>query len=288
MTVISFANMKGGVGKTTLCVNLAFEIFSRGNKVLIVDNDPQFNATTALLKPKQYINFVLKGERKSIYEIYEKPPRVGGSRAKINPNDFFIRTWYRVSNKEIRLDLIPSRIELYETLRNPSHKEYKLDKFLKNHASEYDYIFIDCPPTPSILTLSAFAASDYVIIPAKPDYFSTLGLPQFLGTLEDFKNDLHDEHDISPLGVIFTDVPRKLTTDVTKAMIRVKKELDGLDLDLPLFDTRLSHLKVFEKTLWQAVPVQKISGPGTRGKTLAASELRDIFVEMQENIDEIE
>ena len=207
MTVISFANMKGGVGKTTLCVNLAYEALLHKKNVLIVDNDPQFNATTSLLSPKRYINTVIDGSKRSIYDIYERPPRVAGRRTDKAPKgeDFVITTW-GLRNTGIKLDLIASRIELYETLRNPSHKEYKLDLFLERFGSKYDYIFIDCPPTPSVLTLSAFAASDYVLVPVKPDFFCTLGLPQFFSTLDDFKNDLHDKHDVKALGVVLSDV----------------------------------------------------------------------------------
>ena len=124
--------MKGGVGKTTLCVNLAYEALLRRKKVLIVDNDPQFNATTSLLSPKRYIDLVIEGEKRSIYDIYERPPRVAGRKQSKAPRaeDFMITTWsYRHTG--ISLDLIASRIELYETLRNPSHKEYKLDLFLE-------------------------------------------------------------------------------------------------------------------------------------------------------------
>ena len=79
-TTIAFANMKGGVGKTTLCVNLAYTLFSSlGKRILVVDNDPQFNATMALMKPQNYIDDCLKTDTHlTIYDIYEKPPRVGG------------------------------------------------------------------------------------------------------------------------------------------------------------------------------------------------------------------
>lgn len=290
--VICFANMKGGVGKTTLCVNLAFSLFREyRKKVLVVDNDPQFNATAALMKPKRYIDEVLKGkDQKTIYDIYEKPPRIRGERRRrIKPEEFFIRTWwYPSSDSMVRLDLIPSRIELYETLRNPSQKEYLLDNFLKKYAQEYDYIFIDCPPTPSVLTMSAFAASDYVIIPLTPGYFSIIGLPQFLGTLDTFKEDLHDTHEIEPLGVVFTKVPRVESPDTIKAMQRVEESLEKLSDDLPVFASKLSDLKVFKKCIWQAVPVHRISGRGVRGKSLAMVELRAIAKEMTEQIELLE
>jgi len=281
-TVISFANMKGGVGKTTLCVNLAFELFGRSNRVLVVDNDPQFNATSALLEPKDYIEKCIKEEKvKTIYNIYQKPPRIGSKRPrKSNPSDCIINTWSHWKDPHITLDLIPSRIELHETLLNPASKELLLDRFLQNHARKYDYILIDCPPTPSVLTRSAFGASDYVIIPVKPDFFSTLGLPQFIGTLEDFKETCHDPHEVRLLGVVFTDVNRRHPEDTDNAMQRVRDTLLEFAPDLPVFAACLSHLEVFKKTLWQAVPVQEISGRGTRGKSEATRELHAIADEL--------
>ena len=285
--VISFANMKGGVGKTTLCVNLAFELFSRGKKVLVVDNDPQFNATSSLLNPKVYIEkCIKKNTLLTTYNIYEKTPNVGRKRKRIIPSKFIENIWYQSHDDSITLDLIPSRIELYETLRNPSHKEYLVDKFIRNYAGEYNYVFIDCPPTPSVLTLSAFAASDFVIIPVKPDFFSTLGIPQFINTLEDFKDRQIDQHDVQPLGIVFTDVDRRLPRETKQSMTRVKRTIEELSEDLLVFDSRLSHLEVFKKTLWQAVPVQQITGRGTKGKTLAMLELKAIAKEILTEIDE--
>lgn len=111
-----------------------------------MDNDPQFNATTALIKPQRYIDSCIKGnDQLTIYNLYEKPPRLRGRKRKEpDPKKFFMQAWYMTSDPKISLDVIPSRIELYETLRNPSQKEYLLENFLKKNASQYDYIFIDC------------------------------------------------------------------------------------------------------------------------------------------------
>lgn len=284
MPVISFANMKGGVGKSTLCVNLAFDLLLSGKKVLVVDNDPQFNATSTLLRPERYIEEVIRGGAKTIYDIYEKPPRVSAKRKGskgLKGEDVILTRWWLRGKPKIRLDLIPSRIELYETLRSPAHKEYLLDNFLTKYAREYDYVFVDCPPTPSILTFSAFAASDYVIIPVQPTYYSTLGLPQFLGTLDEFKDDLHDSHDVSVLGVLFTNVPRRHDPEVTKSMERVMSELRRLGDDIPVFKSRMRNFKVYEKTLWWSLPVHEISGRGTRGKSEATTDLGNIRREME-------
>lgn len=283
--VICFANMKGGVGKTTLCVNLGFELFASRKNVLIVDNDPQFNATSALVPPQRYINEVIKGKKFfSIYNVYEKPPRLRGTKSqKIDPQKFFMPLWYS-GEHEFVLNLIPSRIELFETLRNPSQKEYLLDNFIKEHAGKFDYILIDCPPTPSVLTVSAFAASDFILIPITPDYYATMGLPQFLGTLVDFKSDLPDRHNITTLGVVFTNVPRSNSPDTLRSMSRVTKALEESADKIHVFSSRMSHFQVYQKTLWQSLPVQQITGRGTRGKTQAVTELSHIAKELKEEI----
>lgn len=288
--VISFANMKGGVGKTTLCVNLAYQFFLQGYDVLIIDNDPQFNATSSLVKPKVYIEKYIKtDELKTIYDIYEKPPRGGRQkRPKVDAENCIERIWYKTDGSKETLSLVASRIELNETLRSPAHKEYLLDKFIKRHATKFDYIFIDCPPTPSVLTYSAFAASDFVLIPVTPSYFATLGLPQFLGTLGDFKENLHDDHDVQALGAIFTNVERQMTPSTRTAMKLVRSALDDIEEDVPVFDSKLSHLKVLENTLWAARPVQQLSGRGMRGKSLAMSELSSILSEVVLRISELE
>ena len=188
--------------------------------------------------------------------------------------------WYIGEHKFV-LDLIPSRIDLFETLRNPTSKEYLLDNFLQQHAGKYDYILIDCPPTPSVLTTSAFAASDFVIIPVTADYYGTMGLPQFLGTLNDFKSDLPDRHNITPLGVVFTNVPRTDSPDIVKSMTRVNEALRELPDKIYVFSSKMSHFQVYQKTLWMSMPVQHVTGRGTRGKSQAVAELGHIAKEFE-------
>jgi chromosome partitioning protein len=251
---------------------------------------PMIGVHFTLLSARHYIDSILKNkDRHTIYHIYEKEPRLHGKKSKAHdPQSFITKTWRMTNDETISLDVIASQIELYETLRNPSQKEYLLDKFLAQHAKNYDYIVIDCPPTPSVLTLSAFAASDFVLIPVRPDYYSTLGLPQFLGTMEDFKEQLVDSHDVRPLGVVFTSVPRVSTPETIASMERVEEALAESKMAVPIFDAKMSCYKVYEKALWQSSPVQKVRGKGTASRTAAKLELGSIADELIAKIAEIE
>ncbi len=99
------------------------------------------------------------------------------------------------------------------------------------------------------------------------------------------KVDLHDLHNLTPLGGIFTNVPRPISADTRISMNRVRKVLEDLAEDIPVFNSKMSKSKVYRKTLWQSVPVQKISGPGTRDKGLAVYELPSIEDELKEKIE---
>ena len=280
------ANMKGGVGKTTLATNLAYYVFKNDMKVLLIDNDPQFNATVSFFRQDEYVQNIKDAENfKTIYDIYESPPR-GGNRvqSQIDPSKFLHRRWY-FRKGHGQLDILASRIELYDTLRNPSSKEYVLSKFIEKYCDDYDYIFIDCPPTPSVLTSSAFAASDYALIPVAPGYFAAMGLPQFLNTLNDFKNRLLDPNDIKPLGVVFTRVPRQQNEVVRGSIQNIKKSLDKLNSKIPVFDSKMTTLSVYEKALARASPVSKLSGRGAQGRSKADQEMQQLVAEFFEKIE---
>lgn len=281
--VITVANMKGGVGKTTLSVNLAFELFYRQNKVLVIDNDPQFNATTSFVRPEQYVEDYIKNTKfVTTASIYEK--RMRGSKA---PNDAPLpvnRCWM-FKNTNWSLDLVGSTLDLNDTLKNPNGKVNFLKNFISKRCQDYDYVIIDCPPTPGILTEAALEASNYAIVPVTPDYFASIGLPQFIRSVEEFKEDQADANNVQILGVVFSRVPRLLDALSRQAIEEVRTIDPG---KCKPFENHLPEFKVFARSLYQARPLGMLSGKGQRGKNEAMQSMRQLTDEIIIRIEALE
>lgn len=201
---VSLINMKGGVGKSTLTVNLAWHFAAYQNwlkKVLVVDLDPQFNASQYLLGVSQYEK-ILKDGRPTIWEVFEQNTRTPTGQSSLSDSHDPI---YNVINIHggAKIDLIPSRLELAFSLKNPGQtKERQLSKIVAKIEDEYDLILIDCAPTESVLTTAAYLSSDYLLVPVKPEYLSSIGLPLLVNSMQDFKND-YENHKLQLAGVIF-------------------------------------------------------------------------------------
>jgi len=172
---VSLINMKGGVGKTTLAAQLAQAAARREVRTLAVDLDPQANLSQALLSPERYVRH-LRDKKPTIVQIFEQyfpPTHVSGSPQPLDITQVILKKAAYSS----QLDLIVSRLELSHTLKNPAGKERRLAKALAKVADDYDLILIDCAPTESILTEAAYHASRYALVPVKPEYLATIGLP---------------------------------------------------------------------------------------------------------------
>lgn len=191
MKVVSFVNMKGGVGKTTLAVNIADFLTSRhAKKVLLIDVDPQFNATQCLIKGDDYVAYIKNGGTtiKDVFN-YKKSASVsvvgGTTETEPIPNSSIVP--YKTSRG---FDLIPSQLDLFRFEMAPGQgTENRLKNYL-NHIKEngeYDICIIDCPPTPSVWMTSALIASDFYLIPSKPDPISMTGLDLLEGIIKERK-----------------------------------------------------------------------------------------------------
>ncbi len=209
---IAFLNMKGGVGKTTLSVNVASVLSKlRGQKVLLVDMDPQYNATQYLVDLERHPEFV-NGDLPTVYDIITDAkvefPSILDGRIAIKAREARVelkdvaRNLYEAADGNGRLDLIPGTIGLIHLESARRGFEHKLQNFVQRVSNAYDYILIDCPPTFSIYLLSGYLASEFYLVPVKPDPLSALGVPLLESVLADHMNLYHKP--IKPLGIVFT------------------------------------------------------------------------------------
>ena len=162
--IISYSNQKGGVGKTTTCVNMAAYLARSGKKILLVDLDPQGNATTGLGFKKSTL-------KKSVYNVL-----IDEEEAKDNILPTELENLYILP---ANIDLAGAEVELVYKKSREKVLKGALDK-VKN---AYDYILIDCPPSLGLLTINALAAADSVIIPIQSEYYALEGLSQLMNSI---------------------------------------------------------------------------------------------------------
>jgi len=204
-TTVSLINMKGGVGKSTLCFNFAwYAAWKKNLRVLAVDLDPQANLSQYFLGADGYLEHIGQNGG-TVVEVFEQftpptaasptPHEVGAARMIKK-----VRTW----NDGSSLHLVPSRLELAWTLKNPTEKAHLLPRFLAKVSAGYDLILIDCAPTESILTTAAYLSSRYVVVPVKPEFLATIGLPLLGRSLSEFRAS-RDNQDIDLAGIVFND-----------------------------------------------------------------------------------
>ena len=192
--VISIANQKGGVGKTTTAVNLSACIAQKGKKVLLIDIDPQGNATSGL--------GVEAHEDKSIYNVLVEDLEITET---IHPT---------VVKK---LDVCPANINLAGAeieLVSMVSRENRLKLAIDTIKDKYDYIFIDCPPSLGLITLNAFTASDSVLVPIQCEYYALEGLGQLVNTIKLVQKHLNKELEIEGVVLTMFDSRTNLSTEV--------------------------------------------------------------------------
>lgn len=185
---VSVINMKGGVGKSTLCTNLAWHFSAMSNwkkRVLVIDLDPQFNASQYMLGVAKYQKNVIDGNTPTVWDIFEQASRLPGLKSSGRDlKSSIIRVATFVNGAY--LDIVPSQLGLSRTLKNPSQKEHLLANFVADIKGDYDLILIDCAPTESVLTTAAYLSSDRALVPVKPEFLSTIGLPLIKESMDDF------------------------------------------------------------------------------------------------------
>jgi chromosome partitioning protein len=201
-TVLSLINMKGGVGKTTLAMHLAHTADSMNLRTLAVDLDPQSNLSQVLMGSRSYAKYI--DDRKptvvQIFDDYVPTDRDSGSPRILDVKEVVVKKAGYWSNST--LDLIPSRLELSRTLKNPHGKERRLAKALAQVHKQYDLIIVDCAPTESVLTDAAYFASRYIAVPIKPEFMATIGLPLLARSLQEFRLE-NEDHEVEIAGLVF-------------------------------------------------------------------------------------
>ena len=199
--IISFSNQKGGVGKTTTCVNMSAYLAKQGKKVLLIDMDPQGNATTGLGLNKS-------GIKNSVYNVLIDDTPV---------KDVIIPT------KIDRLEILPAGIDLAGAeveLVYIKNREKRLQEALKKVEKYYDFITIDCPPSLGLLTINALTASDSIIIPIQCEYFALEGLSQLMNTIKLVKKHLNKKLEIEGVSLTMYDgraiVSRQIAEEIRR------------------------------------------------------------------------
>lgn len=231
--------MKGGVGKTTLAFNLSwYSAWCAKLKVLAIDLDPQANLSQYCMGAKKYLTY-LNEENGTIVEIFERfsAPRQKRSSPKPVSSDNVIHSLREWKDGSL-LHLIPSRLELSWTLKNPTEKAQLLPQFLAEVSDRYDLIVIDCAPTESILTTAAYRASRYIIVPVKPEFLATIGFPLLVRSLEEFRLKYQDQT-IDMAGIVFNDMKRHPSREQSTSMKDVKKLAD--EFNWPIFQNIANH-----------------------------------------------
>lgn len=198
--VIAVANQKGGVGKTTTTVNLSAAIGAAGRRVLLVDLDPQGNSTSSFGLAKRKV-------QKSVYDIM-----IGqGSAAEV------------IQKTSYHCDIIPSNIQLSGAgieLVSLSKRESRLREALAPVLKNYDYVFIDCPPSLDLLTLNGLCACDTVLVPIQCEYFALEGLTELMNTIRTVKKMYNPYIDVEGVLLTMFDSRLNLTLQVVQEVKR--------------------------------------------------------------------
>lgn len=205
--IITLANQKGGVGKTTSAINIAASLAILDFKTLLVDADPQANATSG-------VGFDPRNIKTSIYECLINDD--------LHPKDIILNT------ETPNLDLLPSHLDLVgaeiELINQPS-REHIMQKVLDKLVDSYDFIIIDCSPSLGLITVNALTASDSVVIPVQCEYFALEGLGKLLNTIKIVQSRLNNKLEIEGILLTMYDSRLRLSNQVADEVKRHFQEL---------------------------------------------------------------
>lgn len=240
--VISIANQKGGVGKTTTAINISTILAKKNKKVMLIDADPQGNASSGLGIEKEVEN--------SLYDVL-----INDVEIKDTLQDTCIKTLKVCPSN---MNLAGAEVELVSQMS----REQRLKEKLENIKDEYDYIIIDCPPSLGLITLNALTASNSVLIPVQCEYFALEGLGQLLNTVNLVKKHLNKNIDIEGAVLTMYDMRTNLSNQVVKEVKRyfddkvyktviprnIKlSEAPSFGMPISLYDPKSKGARAYEK-----------------------------------------
>lgn len=305
MEIVSVINYKGGVGKTTVTANLAAELAWRGKKILLLDMDAQASLTFSFVKPddweskyessktiKSWFDQIIKGTPKpELYNFIIRPTKVNEYLKKRGKNGCIdlICSHLGLINVDLELATLLSSASMTQAKANYLKVHGQLSQAIVSLKKEndYDIVLIDCPPNFNIVTKNAILASQKILIPAKPDYLSTLGIDYLMRSVKNLVKDFNDyaetdnqNYGTSPkiIGVVFTMIQIINGSPIAaqQQYISQKKRLG-----IPIFDNYFrNNSSLFAdapQNLFPAVLIQHSSG------TFA-----DIIYEIKQFVDEFE
>ena len=256
--IVSIANQKGGVGKTTTSINLSTILAKKGKKVLMIDADPQGNASSGVGIDRDEIEL-------SVYDILI--------------NDVQIEEIVKKTNIK-NLDICPSNINLAGAeveLVSVMSREHRLKEKLDAIKDHYDFIIIDCPPSLGLITLNAFTASNSVLIPVQCEYYALEGLGQLLNTINLVKKHLNKDIEIEGALLTMYDARTNLSNQVVK---EVKKyfndkvyknviprnvilcEAPSYGMPISVYDPRSKGAKSYEKFVKEFLKINESDAKG--------------------------
>ena len=250
--VISIANQKGGVGKTTTSINISTILAKKGKKVLLIDADPQGNATSGI--------GIEKKTDKSIYDVIIEETKI---------EEVVLET--QIKNLKIcpsNINLAGAEVELVSMMS----REYRLKERIEEEKENYDYIIIDCPPSLGLITLNAFTASDSVLIPVQCEYYALEGLEQLMNTVNLVKKHLNKELELEGAVLTMYDARTNLSNQVVKEVknyfeekvyktviprnVRLS-EAPSFGMPITIYDPKSKGAKCYEKLAREIVKMQE-------------------------------
>ena len=257
--IISIANQKGGVGKTTTSINLSTILAKKGRKVLMIDADPQGNASSGVGVGREDIEL-------SIYDVLINDTEIPDDVKKTNVKN--------ISLCPSNINLAGAEVELVSMMSREQRLKEKLDEVKE----DYDFIIIDCPPSLGLITLNAFTASDSVLIPVQCEYYALEGLGQLLNTINLVKKHLNKDIEIEGALLTMYDIRTNLSNQVVKEVKRyfnekvyktviprnVKlSEAPSYGMPISMYDPRSKGAKSYEKFVKEFL---KINDNESKGK----------------------